>query len=180
MREISLHILDIVQNSLAAQAKNIGISIIEDTEQNKMYIEIKDDGKGMDKETINKVLDPFYTTRTTRKVGLGLSLLQANARTCGGDLTIESIPGKGTIVRTIFCLDHIDRPPLGNMATTLISIMSGSSDVEFSYQHQCDKKCFSISTQEIKEHLNDIPVNNPEVLAWLLEYFTEKEKALSE
>jgi hypothetical protein len=178
MREISLHILDIVQNSLAAQAENIGITIIEDTREDRMLVKIEDDGKGMDQETVKKALNPFYTTRTTRKVGLGLSLLQANTQACAGDLAVESLPGKGTIVTAVFMLNHIDRPPLGDMGSTLVSLISGSPNVNFRYVHQYNEKTFSFSTLEIKEYLQGMPLNHPDVLIWLQDFFREREKDL--
>lgn len=179
MREISLHILDLVQNSLAAQAKNIWITIIEDRQEDKMVVKIKDDGKGMSQETLHKVLDPFYTTRTTRKVGLGLPLLLANARACEGNLEVKSALGEGTSVEAVFRLSHIDRPPLGDMPATLIALFSGSPEVNFFYVHKCEEKSFQISTAEIKENLAGLSLNEPQVLAWLQDFFQEKEKELA-
>lgn len=173
-----MHILDIVQNSLAAQAKNIGITIIEDLEEDSMSVKIEDDGRGMDQKTVTNVLDPFYTTRTTRKVGLGLSLLQANTQACEGHLEVESQLGKGTIVNAVFKLSHIDRPPLGDMGSTLVTLISGSPDVNFFYLHRHGEKRFSISTLEIKEHLQGLSLNHPEVLSWLQDFFREKEKEI--
>ncbi|MGI6605884.1 MAG: ATP-binding protein [Peptococcia bacterium] len=178
MRDISLHILDIVQNSLAAGARNIWISICEDAREDRFTVTIKDDGKGMDEETVRKVTDPFYTTRKTRKVGLGLSLLQANTKACEGALKIDSALGQGTTIKAVFRLTHIDRPPLGDMTATLISLLSGSPDVDFFYCHQCDEKCFQCSTVEIKQNLDGLPINHPEVLSWLQEYFFEQEEEL--
>jgi anti-sigma regulatory factor (Ser/Thr protein kinase) len=179
MREIALHVLDIVQNSLAAQAKNIRITVIEDPPEDKMSVKIEDDGWGMEHKTVKQVLDPFYTTRTTRKVGLGLALLQANTQACEGSLEIKSAPGKGTNVKAVFKLSHIDRPPLGDMGSTLVTLISGSPDVNFFYLHRYGEKGFSISTLEIKKHLEEVALNHPEVLAWLLNFFREKEKELN-
>ncbi len=178
MREIALHILDIVQNSLVAQAQNIWITILEDTPKDQLVVTIRDDGKGMDKETVRKVADPFYTTRTTRRVGLGLPLLQANTLACGGDLKIDSVLGKGTTIEATFGLKHIDRPPLGDMAATLVSFLSGSPDVDFFYCHQRDQNSFRLSTVEIKNNLAGLAVNHPEVLAWLQDFIREKEAKL--
>lgn len=178
MRELSLHILDIVQNSLAAEATKISMLVNEDIINNQMEVVIRDNGRGMGPEELRKVLDPFYTTRKTRRVGLGLSLLQANARACGGDLWIESEPGKGTTVRVCFLHDHIDRTPLGDMVSTLITLVSGSPDVDFQYEYRRGKKKFVINTSEIKEILEDTPLNHPQVLAWLEEYLREKEQEI--
>lgn len=179
MREISLHILDLVQNSLAAQAKNIWITIIEDRQEDKMVVKIKDDGQGMSQETLNKVLDPFYTTRKTRKVGLGLPLLLANAQACEGNLEVKSVLGKGTSVEAVFRLSHLDRPPLGDMGSTLVAFFSGSPEVKFFYEHKCEGQSFEVSTAEIKENLVGLSLQDPQVLGWLQEFFREKEKELS-
>ncbi|HHZ17070.1 MAG TPA: ATP-binding protein [Clostridia bacterium] len=178
MREIALHILDIVQNSLAAGARNIWIDILEDTPKDRLVVRIKDDGRGMDEETVRKAADPFYTTRKTRKVGLGLPLLQANAQACEGDLKIASMPGKGTTIEAVFRLSHIDRPPLGDMAATMVSLLAGSPDVDFFYDHQYNEKVFSCNTVEIREKLDGLSLQHPEVLGWLREYFEEKEREL--
>ena len=176
MRELSLHILDIVQNSLTAQAQNIEIAIIENTVEDKMIVVIKDDGRGMDEKTLNKVMDPFYTTRTTRKVGLGLPLLSANAQACGGSVKVKSATGKGTTVEVVFKHSHIDRAPLGDMPSTLVSLISGSPEVNFFYVHKYNDKEFRVNTIEIKENLLGLPLNHPDVLIWLQDFFREKEK----
>lgn len=178
MRDISLHILDIVQNSLAAEARHVWITVCEDSVKDRLTVVIKDDGKGMDQETVRKVVDPFYTTRKTRKVGLGLPLLQANTEACDGNLTIVSAPEEGTTIEAVFRLTHIDRPPLGDMAVTLVSLFSGSPEVDFFYCHQCNEKIFHCSTLEIKEELGGLAINHPEVLAWLKEYLEEQEAEL--
>lgn len=175
MRELSLHILDIVQNSLAAGANRICIRIREDTAGDRLVIEIEDNGCGMNDEQIKRALDPFYTTRKTRRVGLGLSLLQANAQACGGDLAISSTPGCGTVVRADFQLSHIDRVPLGDIVATLITLLSGWPDIHFIYERQRDEKRVAFDCAEIKKALGGIPFNHPEVLTWLQEYLQEKE-----
>ncbi len=178
MREISLHILDIVQNSLAAGAANVTISVKEDLDDDVLELIIEDNGCGMDEEKLKKVLDPFYTTRTTRKVGLGLSMLQANAEACGGELTIDSVPNKGTVVKAVFQHSHIDRVPLGDMVATLIALVAGYPEVDFLYSHSVDKKDFIFSTKEIRDVLEDTSLDHPEVLSWLKDYLSERENQL--
>ena len=176
MRELSLHILDIVQNSLTAQAQNIEIIINEDTVEDKLVVVIKDDGRGMDEQTLNKVLNPFYTTRTTRKVGLGLPLLAANAQACGGSVKIKSAVGKGTIVEAVFQHSHIDRAPLGDMPSTLVTLISGSPEVNFFYVHKYNDKEFRVNTLEIKENLYGLALNHPDVLTWLQDFSERRKK----
>ncbi|HHY06566.1 MAG TPA: sensor histidine kinase [Clostridia bacterium] len=178
MREISLHILDLVQNSLAAQAKNIWITVMENRFEDKMVIKIKDDGRGMSEEALDKVLDPFYTTRTTRKVGLGIPLLAANAQACEGNLEVKSVLGEGTSLEATFRLSHLDCPPLGDMPSTLIALFSASPEVNFFYEHKCEEKSFQISTREVKENLTGLSLQNPLVLGWLQDFFKIKEQEL--
>jgi len=178
MRDLSLHILDIVQNSLRAGATNIQLRLVEDDKLDQLLIEISDNGRGMDREEIARALDPFYTTRTTRKVGLGLSMFQANCQACDGELFLESQPGQGTIVKATFRLSHIDKPPLGDLPATLITLISGSPEVEFSLEHKYREKGYRFATQEIKQILGDTPLNRPEILNWIKEFLAEQENAI--
>jgi hypothetical protein len=178
MREISLHILDIAQNSLAAGAANVAILVEEDYTGDLCTVEIRDDGRGMTEPEVNKSFDPFFTTRKTRKVGLGLSLLKANAEACNGGLEILSTPGRGTIIRAWFRLSHLDRPPLGDIASTMMSLIGGNPSVEFSYEHRCGGEAFVFSTAEIRKVLEGAGIDHPDVLFWIKEYITEQENEL--
>ena len=160
MEDLSLHILDIVENSIRARASKINIKIVEDTRRDLLTIEIKDDGKGIDKETMKKVLDPFFTTKTTRKVGLGLALLKQSARESGGDVEIESKVGTGTRVKAVFNYSHIDRKPMGDIAATLITLIAGNPEVDFIYEHVNDESKYRIDTEEMRTR-NKLDVGNP-------------------
>ncbi|MCP4201487.1 MAG: ATP-binding protein [bacterium] len=138
MQDLSLHILDVVENSVAASAETIEISIVESTASDLLRLEIRDDGKGMDDEMRRKALDPFFTTRTTRRIGLGLPLLAQAARESGGSLELESAPGKGTTVRAEFQLSHPDRKPLGDMAATLGAILAGRPELDLRFEYERD------------------------------------------
>ena len=138
MEDLSLHILDIVENSIEAGARDVRIHIREDTEDDLLEVIIEDDGRGMDAEVIAKVRDPFYTTRKTRRVGLGLSLFQEAARETGGDLYLRSDEGKGTKVTATFQHSHIDRKPLGDIARTLRTLMLSHPEIRFRFNHFCD------------------------------------------
>jgi signal transduction histidine kinase len=150
VEDLSLHILDIVENSIRAKASRIEIRVVEDTVKDLLTIEIKDNGQGIDEKTIKKVLDPFFTTRTTRKVGLGLPLLSQAARESGGDIEIESKVGRGTRVKATFGYSHIDRKPLGNMEVTLKTLITGNPEVDFIYEHKKDESEFRLDTREIR------------------------------
>lgn len=151
MEELSLHILDIVENSIIACAKNIEIKINEDKKKDLLMIEINDDGKGMTGEMQKKVLDPFFTTRTTRRIGLGLPLLAQAARMAGGDINIESKEGSGTKIKAIFGYSHIDRQPLGNIEETLKVLIITHPEINFLYEHKKEGKTYYLNTKKLKE-----------------------------
>ncbi len=167
MEELSLHILDIVENSLAAGARVIQVDIDEDPGRDRLTIRIDDDGRGMDHATAAKALDPFFTTRDTRPVGLGLSLLKARARACAGDLELKSSPGSGTRVRAWFQLSHIDRQPLGDWPGSLAGLLISHPEVELSYRHRVGADCFELDTRELKAELGEAGLRDPAVVAYL-------------
>jgi len=138
MEDLSLHILDVVENSITAGAREVGILIDEDNAENRLSLEITDNGSGMDEEMRSKVLDPFFTTRTTRRVGLGLPLLAEAARQSGGGLELDSAPGRGTKVRAVFQIGHPDLKPLGDVASTLGAILAGRPELELKFVHRLD------------------------------------------
>jgi anti-sigma regulatory factor (Ser/Thr protein kinase) len=173
MRDISLHVLDIANNSLAAGANVIEISVEEDTKDNILVVRIIDNGKGMDKETVKKAVDPFYTSRKTRKVGLGLPLLKASCDRCGGAFSIKSEPGKGTEIYASFQYDNIDRPPLGDMPETIFSLVILNPSIDFLYRHSYNGQVFTMDTRELKEVLQGLPLNTPEVADWLCGHLKE-------
>lgn len=178
MRELSLHILDITQNSIAAEAKTITITVHEDKIGDMITITVADDGKGMDEETAAKVTDPFYTSRTTRKVGLGIPMLKINAILCNGDFSLESTPGVGTSISASYQWSHIDRAPLGDMVSTMLTILLGNEDIDFVYTHSVDDKVFRFESKEMKEVLEGLSFQTPEVYDWLKEFLTEGERGL--
>jgi len=163
MKDLSLHILDLVQNSLRAGARLVEISITEEKEKDLMQVEIKDNGKGIPPAVLAKVLDPFYTSRTTRRVGLGLPLFQIAARRTGGNLYIAPVPGGGTRVAATFGLQHWDRPPLGDIAETLLALIAGNPEVDFIYRHRRNGREYRLDTREIKSVLEEVEVTNPVV-----------------
>lgn len=178
MKELSMHILDIAQNSIHADAKLVEIAIIENISENLLEIRVKDDGRGMDDETLRKVTNPFYTSRTTRKVGLGIPMIKASALACGGTFKIISEPGKGTELSATFKHDHIDRAPLGNVVDTIVTIVISDVDIDFLYTHEIDGETFVLDTRQIKLLLGDVPLNNMEVICWIRDYIKEGLDAL--
>ncbi len=174
MLELSLHILDIVNNSIKAEADLICISIEESVDDNLLTIEISDNGCGMDSQFLSRVTDPFQTTRTTRKVGMGLSLFKAAAKNADGDFVIHSEKNVGTTVKASFVYNHIDRQPLGDMAETIVTLISGNDTIDFVYSHIINQTKFVLDTREIKQILGeDISLGEPEIALWLKEYVHE-------
>lgn len=173
MKELSLHILDIVQNSITAGADLVRINIVEDLTTDIFAIEVIDNGCGMEKEYAEKIKDPFITGRESRKVGLGIPLLYAASKRCEGDLKIQSEKGKGTIISAWLKHSHIDRAPLGSMVETLEILIACNPDVDFLYNHSVNSKKFNFDTREIKKILGHVPINHPEVLSWVKGYIQE-------
>lgn len=173
MKELSLHILDIVQNSTKANASRVEIQVTEDTQANLLSFTVSDNGCGITPDVLKTITNPFSTSRTTRRVGLGLSLLQLACEQCHGAMTIASEVGKGTTVTAQFQHDHIDRAPLGDMVTTLITLMTGDPDIDFSYTHRVDERVFEFHTADVKRDLEDVPLTEPSVVQFLTEYLHE-------
>lgn len=150
MEDLALHILDIAQNSLEAGADIIEIEISEDLPGNSMVLCVRDNGRGMDPGTLARVTDPFFTTRTTRSVGMGLPLLSEAARAAGGALTVDSRPGEGTTIRASFQHRHLDRAPLGDIETTLMTLLVGHPDKAVLFRHRKDDRIFELDSREFR------------------------------
>ena len=177
MKEIALHALDIIQNSLAAEASRLQITL--DEAGDEITFTVADNGRGMSPELLARVSDPFTTTRTTRKMGLGLPLLRLAAEQTGGRLDIESTEGVGTTVRALFCAEHIDCPPVGDMAGTITLLIQGAPKLELTYTHQVGERAFRLDTRQIRAELGeDVSPAEPEVILWLRDYLQEQEASL--
>ena len=174
MKDLSLHLLDVAKNSVAAGAKHVSVTLEED-EAGWLTLTIADDGRGMSPEFLAQVTDPFTTTRTTRKVGLGLPLLRLTAEQTGGSLAIESTLGVGTTVTARFQRRHLDCPPLGDLAGTVALLIQGSPEMELTYRHTTPRGEAALSTAELRDILGDVSLAEPEVFAWIQDYLTEQE-----
>ena len=167
MRELSLHILDVLENSVEAGSTRLELLIREDLKKDVLGIVIRDNGRGMSKEFVQQVLNPFVTTRTTRHVGLGLPLFAAAAHRCNGDLRIESELGVGTTVTATFQHSHIDRAPLGDIPGTLLAIILSDRPVDILYKHWVDRRTFELDTAAVRRELGTVPLSHPPVREWL-------------
>lgn len=173
MNELSLYILDICENSIHADSKNLYLTIEENIKDNLLIITIEDDGRGMSKEVLEKVANPFYTTRTTRKVGLGIPLFKELCELCEGSFEISSTVGVGTKDVAKFKLDSIDLPPLGNIEDTLYCLACNDKNVELTFKYIKGDKEFAFSTLEIKEVLDGIPFSEPSIMQWFKDMVIE-------
>jgi hypothetical protein len=173
MHELSLHVLDLVENSTGAGADQVTVTVEENSIRDELRIRIEDNGRGMDADMVAKVTDPFVTTRTTRKVGLGLPLMDMTTRMCDGGLRIISAKGVGTTVDATWRLSHLDRPPLGDMAATLKAILVMNPELHFRYCHTVGEHSFLLDSGEIRLALGDLPLTQPEVLEWINAYLKE-------
>lgn len=168
MRDISLHILDIVENSFDAGADKIEIGIVEDLTNNTLRLSVKDNGRGLTERETAQATNPFYTTKEKKRVGLGIPLLAQASREAGGEFHIQSQPGGGTTISASFIHDHIDRKPLGDIPETLVVLIaSRGGKADILYKHQKDGDSFSLDTRELKRELKDIPLTHPDVLSIL-------------
>lgn len=166
MREIALHVMDIAENGINAGSDIIEIFIDENRTDNILKVVIRDNGKGMSPGMVRKATDPFVTTRTTRRIGLGLSLWKEASKRCGGGFSIESEPEKGAVVTATFQYDHIDRAPMGDIAGTITMLIAGNPHIDFVYNHVIDGKKFTFDTKELREELEEF-LTDPALLLHL-------------
>jgi hypothetical protein len=183
MKELSLNILDVAENSVKAGASLTQILL---TEQDGMLkLEIVDDGCGMSEDIVRSVVDPFYTTRTTRKVGMGIPLLKLACEQTGGELTIESVTAEadpeahGTHVTATFHMDHIDFTPLGDVSASILTLIQGHPDTDFLFSHEQNGHVVKLDTRELRVVLEDVPLNSYDVMQWIGEYLREQYEAVS-
>ena len=174
MDELSLNILDIAQNSISAEATLVEIEVAENDSKDELVISVKDNGKGMTKEFLEKVENPFTTTRTTRKFGLGISFFKEAAEITGGRLTLESTPGVGTIITAVFVKSHIDRQPIGDLTGTIVALVTLNPQVNFNVCCKVNENEFLFSSKEVKEMLGeDVDIGDPQIVCFLTEYIKE-------
>lgn len=172
MPELALHILDILQNSLRAGATLV--TLLFARRGNFLRVTVSDNGAGMEPAFMEKAADPFTTTRTTRHIGLGLPLYKAAAEATGGGFWLESVPGKGTTVTAEFDATHLDCPPLGDLNATVQAEIATNPDVDFIYQWDVEGITASLDTRELRKVLQEVPLNNSDVQAWIRDMLAEE------
>lgn len=164
MEDLSLHILDIAENSLCAGARNIGIGLEVKRAADRLILRVSDDGSGMSAELLEKAKDPFFTTKEGKRTGLGIPLLAQSAEECNGSLTIESRPGEGTVISAEFQLSHIDRKPLGDLGSTLSVLIASHPGRDFLLTFEDDGLSYRFDTRSLRKRLEGLPINLPDVL----------------
>jgi anti-sigma regulatory factor (Ser/Thr protein kinase) len=180
MEDLSLHILDIAENAVAAGARTIVIAVNEDAGRDLLSVDIEDDGGGMSPEIAAHAADPFYTTRTTRRVGLGLALLREAAAAANGTLEIRSAPGAGTAIRATFQLSHIDCKPLGSMAETIMTLVAAPADIDIRYRHTRNDRTVLFDTREFRHQLAGLPLKSARALSLVRECVRREEDLLAQ
>lgn len=178
MKEISLHILDIIQNSITAGASLIRISIRISNPKDTIAVEIEDNGCGMDSETARRVQSPFVTSRITRKVGLGIPMFKESALRTGGSFSLSSEKGKGTVVSASYGLSNIDRAPLGDITGVVYTMVISNPGLDFLFEYSVDDNHFAFDTRELRTVLGEVPLNTPDVAIWIKDYLNEGMKEL--
>ena len=173
MRELSLNVMDVAQNSVRAEADLVKISVFESDSKDLLSISIEDNGRGMTEEQVKQVIDPFFTTRTTRKVGLGVPLFKMSAEQTGGSFSIKSKIGEGTITQASYVRSHVDMTPLGDINSTVEILIRCNPDIDFVFSHTTDIGSFTLDTRELREVLGGVSLDNPEVLEWIKEFLEE-------
>ena len=173
MDDICAHITDIAANAISAEAKKVFVFLEKSIINNRLYLKVSDNGKGMDEETVKRVIDPFFSTKTGRKVGLGIPLLKGTAETCGGHFSLNSSPGVGTEIEVSFLLDHPDLPPLGKLKDNILMLVVSNPEINYSFNIKTDDNDFLFDTKEINNMLDGLPINNPEVIKFLTIYLDE-------
>lgn len=175
MKEIALHIQDIAENSVRAGATCVKIGIVEDTRHDILTVHIEDDGCGMDEQTLERALNPFFTTKTVRRVGMGLSMFRQAAMLADGDFSIRSAPGEGTSLTAKFKHSHVDRQPVGDMAATIVALLMSNPELDIVYTHRVDDDEFIFDTTLIRSTLEEVTICDPAVLQFIRELISDRQ-----
>lgn len=178
VRDLCFHIVDLVQNAVAAGARTVTVTVTDSAALDEITLSVRDDGRGMDADTAAKARDPFYTSKGFKKVGLGLPLLEATSRACRGDFGLESEPGKGTLVEARLEKSHWDCPPLGDLSDTVLELLVSLEGVNLAFGYYGDKGRFEISSAGVREQAGGLHLSHPEVYSFLRDYFESELRPL--
>lgn len=174
MQDLAMHVLDIAYNSIRGKGKNISIDLLNSVNENRIEISIEDDGCGMSEEQLKHVTDPFYTTRTTRKIGLGVAFFKELADQCEGQFSISSKVDQGTKIAVSLKKDHWDTPPWGDLAGSLSTLIQADPLIDYVITYRSDSNTICIDTKEIKAILGDVSINEPDIILWVQDYIKQQ------
>ncbi|MCU0275921.1 MAG: ATP-binding protein [Acidobacteria bacterium] len=173
VEDLCFHLVDLVQNSVAAGASAIGLGVTESEHGDRLTLEVSDNGSGMDAETLDRVQDPFFTTKSFKRVGLGIPLLKATAQVCRGEFSIASQVGQGTTVKALLQKSHLDCPPLGDLEATLLSLLVSLEGIDLRFTYRSDRGEFSLSSGDIRRQVGDLHFSHPDIYRFIKEYLHE-------
>lgn len=173
VEDLCFHLVDLVQNSAAAGAKVVCVDVTSRSDLDELTLEVRDDGRGMDRPTLRRVQDPFFTSKGFKKVGLGIPLLKATSESCRGDFRITSRPGRGTRVRARLRPSHLDCPPLGNLSGTVLTLVSTLETIDLRFRFSGERGSFSLSSEAARELAGGLPLSHPEVYRFLKEFLRQ-------
>jgi len=174
LADIASTMLDLANNSVRAKATSLRIRLVEEEDKNRFLLWIKDNGQGMDRKLLEKVQSPFFTTRTTRKIGLGIPFAKELAQLCEGRFCLKSKPGQGTLIAIEMKADHWDRPPLGDVGEALSTLIQSASEVEIRFSAKKNQKRFTLNTTKLKELLDGVRLDSPDVILWIKDYVRQE------
>ena len=166
--------MDVAQNSVRAEASLVEIEVEESDKNDSLSITIRDNGCGMTQEQVQQVIDPFFTTRTTRKVGLGVPLFKMSAEQTGGSFDSTSEVGRGTQTRARYVKSHVDMTPLGDINSTVSILIRCNPEIDFVFTHSTDKGAFTLDTRELREVLEGVSLDTPDVVEWIEQFLEEQ------
>ncbi len=178
MRELSLNVMDVAQNSVRAEASLVTITVEESDKNDSLSISIEDNGCGMTEEQVSQVIDPFFTTRTTRKVGLGVPLFKLSAEQTGGSFEIRSKLGEGTVTTARYVKSHVDMTPLGDINSTVEILIRCNPQIDFVFTRTNDNGSFTLDTRELRAVLEGVSLDTPDVTEWIRQYLEEQTQIL--
>ncbi len=173
MQDLAMQTLEILMNSIGAKAGTVILRIRDSEHDNRIDIEVEDNGSGMSPEMVKRVTDPFTTSRKTRKVGLGVAFMKGLTEQCNGSFDIQSTVGKGTIVRASVQRDHIDTPPMGDLGEMMMYAVQADDSIDFEFYYTTDKGNFEFLSRQVREELDGISLQEPEILLWIKGYINE-------
>ncbi len=173
MEDLAMQMLEIIMNTVHADSREIEIRIVDSEAENLISMTVSDDGKGMNKALLQRVTDPFVTTRETRRIGMGIPFMKGLTEQCGGRFSMRSRPGEGTMLTATVQRDHIDTPPMGDLGEMMMNSIQADENIDYKFNYRTDKGEFAFDTREAREMLDGVSLLEPSILLWLRDYIRQ-------